>query len=177
MVQLVTIAGSPSSPSRSAAVLDYARRDLEQRIPSLQTETIIIRDLNPAELLYADWNGATIRAALGQVAAADAVIMATPVYKAAYSGVLKAFLDVLPQNALAGKVVLPIVTGASPAHMLALDYALKPVLAALGAGDMLMGVYLLDSQFDYKTGVQFHSPEAEAMLQAALAALSQKITN
>lgn len=36
------------------------------------------------------------------------VILATPVYKAAYSGLLKTFLDLLPQGGLRDKVVLPI---------------------------------------------------------------------
>jgi FMN reductase len=49
------------------------------------------------------------------------------VYKAAYSGLLKTLLDLLPQCALAGKVVLPVVTCGSPAHVLAIDYALRPL--------------------------------------------------
>ena len=73
-------------------------------------------------------------------------MIATPVYKAAYSGVLKVFLDILPQTALKGKVVLPLATGGSPHHMLALDYALRPVLQSLGAQHILPGVYATDAQ-------------------------------
>ena len=79
-------------------------------------------------------------------AGADIVVVATPVYKAAYSGVLKVFLDLLPQTALKGKTVLPLATGGSPHHMLALDYALRPVLQSLGAKDILPGIYATDSQ-------------------------------
>ena len=50
--------------------------------------------------------------------------MASPVYKAAYSGVLRVLLDLLPQWVFGGKVVLP-------AHALAVDYVLRPVLVAL----------------------------------------------
>lgn len=64
----------------------------------------------------------------------------------AYSGVLKVFLDLLPADALCGKTVLPLATGGSPAHLLALDYALKPVLSALGARDILGGVFAADAQ-------------------------------
>ena len=67
-------------------------------------------------------------ASLAQVANAQLIVVATPVYKAAYSGLLKVFLDLLPQTALAGKTVLPLATGGSPHHMLALDCALRPVL-------------------------------------------------
>jgi FMN reductase len=60
--------------------------------------------------------------------------------------VLKVFLDLLPQTALRNKVVLPIATGGSPHHMLALDYALRPVLQSLSARHILPGVYATDSQ-------------------------------
>ena len=55
-------------------------------------------------------------------------------------------LDLLDEKALAGKVVLPIATGGSPAHLLALEYGLKPVLSALGARHILAGVYATDKQ-------------------------------
>lgn len=51
-----------------------------------------------------------------------AMVFATPIYKAAYSSVLTAFFDILPQHALAGKSVLPLATGGSAHHMLAVDY-------------------------------------------------------
>ena len=64
-------------------------------------------------------------------AAARGLVIATPVYKAAYSGLLKTFLDLLPQFGLREKVILPLVTGGTPAHVLAIDYALRPVLNSL----------------------------------------------
>ena len=97
-------------------------------------DRIHIRDLSPQALLLADFGHPTVVACgIDQVADASVLVVATPVYKAAYSGVLKVFLDLLPQTALKGKVVLPLATGGSPHHMLALDYALRPVLQSLGA--------------------------------------------
>ena len=66
-------------------------------------------------------------------------------YQAAYSGLLKVFLDLLPQFAFRGKAVLPIVTGGSPAHVLAVDYALRPVLANLGAAHIGQGWFVPSS--------------------------------
>jgi FMN reductase len=74
------------------------------------------------------------------------IVVATPIYKAAYSGVLKVFLDLLSQGAFKGKTLLPLATGGSPHHMLALDYALRPVLQSLAARDVLPGIYATDSQ-------------------------------
>ncbi|MDQ0896682.1 NAD(P)H-dependent oxidoreductase [Paenibacillus sp. V4I7] len=62
--------------------------------------------------------------------------------EASYTGVLKAFLDLLPQKGLECKVVLPLAVGGTISHLLAIDYALKPVLSALGARNILQGVYV-----------------------------------
>lgn len=167
MTSILTIAGSPSAPSRSAAILDYARRYVEQR--GHATDSLIVRDLDSTALIHGRFDAESVQMAIAQVAAASAIIIATPVYKAAYSGVLKTFLDLLPPNALTGKVVLPIASGGSPVHMLVVDYALKPVLSALGASLLLPGIYLIDNQFDYtKEPVIFTVPDAEARLTASL---------
>jgi SsuE family FMN reductase len=86
-----------------------------------------------------------IQTAIDVLAAADAVVVTTPVYKAAYSGLLKVFLDLLPQYALRGKPVLPLATGGTPAHVLVIDYALRPVLTSLGAGAIGQGWFVLSS--------------------------------
>jgi len=95
-------------------------------------------------------------------------LVATPIYKAAYSGLLKSFLDLLPQDGLRGKTVLPLATGGSTAHLLALDYALKPVLGALGARHILDSVYATDAQFDTDP-VLGRRPQAEVLERLARA--------
>ena len=102
--------------------------------------------------------------------------MATPVYKAAYSGALKTLLDLLPERALEHKVVLPLATGGSLARMLAVDYALKPVLSALKAQEVLHGVFADDSQIDMKA--QPHPLPAPALalrLEEALESFYQAL--
>ena len=138
------IAGSPSERSRSAALLDAVAQRLSVR--GALVDRVHVRDLSPQALLLADAHHRSISQAVAQVAAARVLVVATPVYKAAYSGVLKVFLDLLPQTALQGKTVLPLATGGSPHHMLALDYALRPVLQSLGARHILPGIYATDAQ-------------------------------
>jgi FMN reductase len=79
--------------------------------------------------------------------------------------VLKVFLDLLPQTALKEKHVLPLATGGSPNHMLALDYALRPVLQSLGAAHILPGIYVTDSQVVVlpEGGYQIHADIAERL--------------
>ena len=143
-MSVLLIAGSPSERSRTAALLEAAGQRLEAR--GVLVDRLRVRDLSPQALLLADFGHPSISQATGQVAEADVIIVATPVYKAAYSGVLKVFLDLLPQDGFKGKVVLPLATGGSPHHMLALDYSLRPVLQSLGAKHILPGIYATDSQ-------------------------------
>jgi FMN reductase len=143
-MSILLVAGSPSEHSRSAALLDAVSQRIGGRGPLV--ERLYIRDLSPQALLLGDATHRSIAQAADQVERARAVVFATPVYKAAYSGVLKVFLDLLPQTALRGKVVLPLATGGSPNHMLALDYALRPVLQSLSARHILPGIYATDAQ-------------------------------
>lgn len=141
---VLLVAGSPSEHSRSAALLDAVQQRLQLR--GVEVERLHIRDLSPQALLLADFSHPSVAQATAQVARAKAIVIATPVYKAAYSGVLKVFLDLLPQTAFKTKHVLPLATGGSPHHMLALDYALRPVLQSLGAAHILPGIYATDAQ-------------------------------
>ncbi|WP_431102759.1 NADPH-dependent FMN reductase [Roseateles noduli] len=141
---VLLIAASPSVKSRSGALLGAAAERLHHH--GLATRTLRLRDLPAQPLLHADFDDAEIRAALAAVAEARVVVLATPIYKAAYSGLLKVFLDLLPQDGLAGKSVWTLATGGSMAHLLALDYGLLPVLSALGARSHVDGVYACDAQ-------------------------------
>jgi FMN reductase len=169
-VSVLLIAGSPSAPSRSTALLEAVGERLAKR--HARIERLSIRDLPAQALLLAEWNHPAIERAIAQVAAARVIVVATPVYKAAYSGVLKVFLDLLAQNALKGKTVLPLATGGSPHHMLALDYALRPVLQSLSARHILPGVYASDSRLKLRIGYQ--KGASLLVLQKAQGSLSRR---
>jgi FMN reductase len=147
---VVTLGGSPSQRSRSGVLLDHSRRWLQQQ--GVEVVSYRIRDFPAEDLLYARFDSPKVLDLLAQVANADGLLIATPVYKASFSGALKTVLDLLPERALAHKVVLPMATGGSIAHMLAVDYALKPVLSALKAQELLHGIFAEDSQIAYGEG-------------------------
>lgn len=79
---------------------------------------------------------------------ADGVIVATPLYKAAYRR-LKTFLYLLPQRAFDGKFLLPIATEGSTETKWAIDYALTPLLSELKARHILSGVYTVERQIQF----------------------------
>ncbi|WP_234195131.1 NADPH-dependent FMN reductase [Pseudacidovorax sp. NFM-22] len=176
MPPVLLIAGSPSAPSRSTALLHAVTDRLAQR--DVEARLLQVRDLPAASLLAADVSAPAIAQAVAALADAPAIVVATPVYKAAYSGLLKTFLDLLPQTALKGKTVLPLATGGSPHHMLALDYALRPVLQSLGARHILPGVYASDAQVTLVPEGAYHlQEELDARLAEAVQTLAAEGLN
>ncbi|MFC8201949.1 NADPH-dependent FMN reductase [Streptomyces sp. NPDC060006] len=142
MATVLSVSGSPSASSRTNRLL----RHLDTRLTAQGHEVIPldVRTIPAEALLGADFRHPAIVEAAALFARADGVVIGTPVYKAAYSGVLKALLDLLPQYALTGKTVLPLATGGTTAHVLAIDYALRPVLSSMGARHVVQGWFTLD---------------------------------
>ncbi len=166
-MKVLGICGSPSPRSRSTWLQQLALARLESR--STHSSSLELRELPPAELLTARRSDPDIARALADVLSADVIVVATPIYKAAYTGLLKSFLDLLPEAALRGKTVLPLATGGTLAHLLAVDYALKPVLSALGARDILDSVFAIDAQLQsHESGGWVPASDLVARLDAAL---------
>jgi FMN reductase len=166
MMQVLTLAGSPSRQSRSAGLLKHAGHWLETH--GVAVSRWQVRDFPAEDLLYGNFASPAVLGFIEDLAKADGLLVATPIYKASFSGALKTLLDVLPERALAGKVVLPLATGGSPAHLLALDYALKPVLGALKAQELLQGVYADDSLITWEEQRAVLAPPLRARLDSAL---------
>lgn len=143
---ILIVNGSPSRASRTAALVEHVAAEL--RHSGLAVETLALRDLPAEPLLRGEADAAGIREAVAACVDAPGLVLATPIYKAAYSGLLKVYLDLLPQFALTNKTVLPLATGGSLAHVLAIDYALRPVLSSLGARHVVAGFFVLDKQLE-----------------------------
>ena len=129
-MSILTLSGSPSVQSRSGLVLAHLRATLEAA--GERTRHLDLRDLPAGPLLAARVDDPVIAAATHAVSEAQVVVLATPVYKAAYSGLLKAFLDLLPQTGLRDKIVLPIATAPSRKLVAPFDRALGLALKRLG---------------------------------------------
>lgn len=179
-MKIIGISGSPTAVSRSGWLLDHFLSLVATERPSLgplqMLQPIVVRDLPAQALTLADFASPDIRDALARVAEADIVIISTPIYKAAYSGLLKIFLDLLPQDGLQGKTVVALATGGSVAHLLAVDYALKPVLSALGTRDILDTVFGTDPQLPKQEGGYVSTPEIDQRLARAADNLFKRIT-
>jgi FMN reductase len=173
MAKIVIINGNPSLTSRLHAILEYVEKVLENS--GFEVSRIDVAKLPAEDLIHTKFESEPIVKANGLLAEADAVIVASPVYKASYTGVLKTFLDLVPQKGFAGKITLPLFIGGSLAHLLAIDYALKPVLSAMGARHILGGVYTVDSQVvRTEDGGMEIAEELQLRLNAALEELADE---
>jgi FMN reductase len=85
--------------------------------------------------------------AVAAASAADVLVLATPVYRATYSGTLKAFLDRFPADALHTTAVVLCATAATPAHFLALDTGGRALVASLGGWTVPTVVYATGQDF------------------------------
>ena len=139
---VTVVVGNPKPGSRT---LDAARRVAEAvtgRPPDAEVDVIT---LGPGLL---GWGDAEVAAAVKAVGASDLAVVASPTFKATYTGVLKLFLDQFPTGeGLRGVVVVPLMLGAGPAHAMAPDLLLKPVLVELGATTPAPGLYLVDTAY------------------------------
>src|SRR4051794_22000769 len=117
-MSVLLLGGSPSASSSSWKLVQLVGNWLA--LQGHRTAGLQVRDLPAAALLAADLSDPSIAEAAELVRDAQAIVVGTPVYKASFSGILKTFLDLLPQDGLGGKLVLPLATGGSLAHLLAL---------------------------------------------------------
>ena len=160
--QVLIVNGSPSSPSRTGALCEHLAVELAGL--GVSARHLVLRDLPAEPLVRGQAAAPGIKEAVSLVAESPALALVTPIYKAAYSGLMKLFLDVLPQFALTDKVVLPLATAGSPAHVLALDYALRPVLASLGVRHAAAGFVVLERQLELSpTGARLDPATAEKL--------------
>jgi FMN reductase len=171
---VLLLGGSPSSPSTTWRLQQL----VGERLAALghRTGALQVRELPALALLRADVKDPAIADAVARVRDADAIVIGTPVYKASFSGVLKAFLDLLPQDGLADKLVLPLATGGSQSHMLALDYALRPVLASLAPRHILPSIFATSEQLPWDPELGLRPvPAIAARIAAGVAQLHDEL--
>ena len=95
-----------------------------------------------------DFGAPGVAKALEAMMQADVLVIGSPVFKASYTGVLKAFCDHIAAGQLAGKVAIPLMVGGSLQHYLALDTHLRPLIVELGAVCVSPGLYVVETELE-----------------------------
>ncbi|MER1957289.1 MAG: NADPH-dependent FMN reductase [Solibacillus sp.] len=144
MTKAILINGGNSIASRLTGVENVIAANLQAK--GVEVDVIQVHQLPADDLITANYASEAIAKEIIKVGEADIVVFLTPIYKGSYTGILKTFIDLLPQKGLEGKQVIPVAIGGSIAHLLALEYSLKPVLSILGATTIESPIYIVDSQ-------------------------------
>jgi FMN reductase len=143
-VRVTIVVGNPKPRSRTARVAEL----LIQQVFGTAVSDLLVIDLadHTGELFV--WPSARMAALNKRVAESDFALFASPTYKAAYTGLLKAFLDRYPANGLHGVAAVCLMTGAGTGHSLAPTTSLLPVVLELGASVPVRGLYFSTNQMD-----------------------------
>lgn len=143
----VTLVGNPKIGSRTLQVAEEVTRQvtgwLDLQGIKVTNTTVDIAELGGGLL---EWENKAVNDVLQRIAECNLLIVASPVYKATYTGMLKMLLDRIPMEGLAGHVAIPVMVAAAPIHVLAVETHFRPVLIELGACCPTRGLVVLESK-------------------------------
>jgi FMN reductase len=140
------VVGNPKARSRTRDVAEAVAVAAAGAVGLADTArmTVDLAELAPSVF---DWSSPEVRAAVDGIASCTLAVVASPTYKASYTGLLKSFLDWYGTTGLRGVTVVPVMVGAAPQHALAVEVHLRPVLLEVGATLPTRGLYVTESQF------------------------------
>jgi FMN reductase len=166
--------GNPSSTRQLTDRIAQKSLDLLGRAETPVTASVV--ELGPlavdiARAAVAGFPGEQLQAAIDGLAAADAIIAATPVYKAGISGLFKSFVDVLDNDLLVAKPVLLAATGGTPRHALVIDDQMRPLFAYMRALALPTSVYAAPEDWgttELGTRIERAATELTVMVRAGV---------
>jgi FMN reductase len=147
--RVLAVVGNPKAGSRTLA----AAQECAARVAALvgaEVGAVDLADLAPKLLGWGDPDVAAVRA---ELRAASVVVVASPTYKATYTGLLKLLFDQIGAGELAGVVGVPLMVGGAPDHALAVDVHLRPLLVEVGLSCPTAGLYVLEGDLPGVAGV------------------------
>jgi FMN reductase len=177
-LRVVAVSGTLHRPAKTGllvdAILSALREAASADSHAVEAHTVELLDhagALAASLAPGGQGGPALADAFERVATADILVVATPVYKGSYTGLLKLFVDFLGQDSLAGRPVLLAATGGSAAHSLVIEHELRPLFAFFRADTLPVGVYATGA--DFADGAVASDTLLETIRTAAVAAVAR----
>lgn len=140
-MKTAVVVGNPKPKSRTLEAGVLVAKKLTGREPD---HLLDLADLGAGLL---EWGNPKVAEEIAIIQKSNVVVFASPTFKATYTGLMKLFLDQIPQDGLAGVMAFPVMMGAGPAHLLAPELLFKPVLVELGAICPAVGLYLMEKTY------------------------------
>lgn len=166
-LSVVGVSGSTHSPSRTTAlvssILDVVARDRD-----VDTHLVEVDRIGPglAGTVRRSELAVDVQAELARIESADLLVVASPVYRASYTGLFKHLFDFVEQYALAGTPVLLAATGGSERHGLMIEHQLRPLFGFFQSLTLPNGIYASDADF---TDYRISNDELQERIETAVA--------
>src|SRR6476660_2459898 len=145
-LSVVGVSGSTHSPSRTtalvAAILDVVARGRDVETHLVEVDRIgpgLAGAVRRSELEH------DVEGELARIESADLLVVASPVYRASYTGLFKHLFDFVEQYALVGTPVLLAATGGSERHGLMIEHQLRPLVGVFQSLTLPNGIYASDA--------------------------------
>lgn len=138
-VHLIVVSAGVSDPSSTRLLADRtAQKTMDLLREAGAPASVGVIELGPlavdiAQAMVSGFPGERLQKEIERLAAADAVIASTPVYKAGISGLFKSFADVLDNDLLIAKPVILAATAGTARHAMVADEQMRPLFAFLRA--------------------------------------------
>jgi FMN reductase len=144
---VAVVVGNPKPMSRTRSVAERVATAAASAagLADPTAHLIELAELGPQ--LF-DWSSAAVKAQTRALSGCSLAVIATPVYKATYTGLLKSFLDWFGTTGLSGVTAIPVMVGGSPGHALAVEVHLRPLLIEIGATVPTRGLFVLEQELD-----------------------------
>ncbi len=147
-LSIVGLSGNITSPSKTRALVQSA---LDLAAGQVEAETRVLEladfgeDLGRAKRVTDLTPEA--QSNVQRLLSADALIVASPIYKASYTGLFKHLIDLLDPTSLKRKPILIAATGGGEKHALAVEHQLRPLFAFFEARVLSTAVHVSDKDF------------------------------
>jgi len=147
-LNVVVVCGNPKINSRTLGVGEEVARQAAVAAGRGDRVTTHVIDLGHFGPQLFDWSSEAVKAEVAALSRADLAVVASPTFKASYTGLLKSFFDWFGQTELANVVAVPVMVGGSVIHALAPEVFLRPLLVEVGAIVPTRGLFILDTELD-----------------------------
>jgi FMN reductase len=150
-LNVVGVSGSLHAPSKSTALVRAIIESFAAEL-TIDARVLEVSELAPgfAGALRRSELSASAREGLQLIEGADLLVVASPVYRASYTGLFKHLFDFVDQDALVDTPVFLAATGGNELHSLVIEHQFRPLFGFFRAASLPTGVYAKDSDFtDY----------------------------
>ncbi|MGO2660707.1 FMN reductase [Mycetocola reblochoni] len=165
-LNVVAVSGSLHEPSKTTVLLRSIVEEFGARTPinpHLIELSVLGREISGA--LSRDELSAAAEQEVRRIEQADLLVVASPVYRASFTGLFKHLFDFVDQYALVDTPVLVSATGGGERHALILEHSFRPLFGFFQALTLPIGVYASTSDF---TGYELVSPRVHERISLAV---------